>query len=117
MWHENHDLLAYHDLDGRSGLKLALQEVEGHFDGSSRAHSRSGERMRLRELDGQLVAVPVPDVRVPAGGRRVGLLALPLAKRIEQFLRLVSSQRHPGVRNRISGRPISRAGVFGTAPA
>src|SRR5262249_21321263 len=31
MWHENVDLLAYHDLDGRSGLKLALQEVDGHF--------------------------------------------------------------------------------------
>jgi hypothetical protein len=25
------DLLAYRDLDGRSGLKLALQEVDGHF--------------------------------------------------------------------------------------
>jgi len=23
MWHNNVDLLAYHDLDGRSGLKLA----------------------------------------------------------------------------------------------
>src|SRR5215472_7285935 len=31
MWHEKVDLLAYHDLDGRSGLKLALQEVDGHF--------------------------------------------------------------------------------------
>src|SRR5262249_3188927 len=31
MWHHNVDLLAYHDLDGRSGLKLALQEVDGHF--------------------------------------------------------------------------------------
>jgi hypothetical protein len=28
MWHDNVDLLAYHDLDGRSGLKLALQEVD-----------------------------------------------------------------------------------------
>jgi len=27
MWCENVDLLAYHDLDGRSGLKLALQEA------------------------------------------------------------------------------------------
>jgi hypothetical protein len=27
MWHLNVDLLAYHDLDGRSGFKLALQEV------------------------------------------------------------------------------------------
>ena len=31
MWHDNVDLLAYHDLDGRSGLKLALQEVDGQF--------------------------------------------------------------------------------------
>jgi hypothetical protein len=31
MWHENVDLLAYHDLDGRSGFKLALQEVAGRF--------------------------------------------------------------------------------------
>src|SRR5262245_57931774 len=31
MWHDNVDLLAYHDLDGRSGLKLALQEVDGWF--------------------------------------------------------------------------------------
>ena len=31
MWHHNVDLLAYHDLDGRSGLKLALQEVDGRF--------------------------------------------------------------------------------------
>ena len=31
MWHNNVDPLAYHDLDGRSGLKLALQEVDGRF--------------------------------------------------------------------------------------
>jgi len=31
MWHHNVELLAYHDLDGRSGFKLALQEVEGRF--------------------------------------------------------------------------------------
>jgi hypothetical protein len=31
MWHHNVDLLAYHDLDGRSGFKLALQEVDGRF--------------------------------------------------------------------------------------
>ena len=31
MWHDNVDLLAYHDLDGRSGFKLAMQEVEGRF--------------------------------------------------------------------------------------
>ena len=31
MWHHNVELLAYHDLDGRSGFKLALQEVDGHF--------------------------------------------------------------------------------------
>jgi hypothetical protein len=31
MWHENVDLLGYHDLDGRSGFKLALQEVAGRF--------------------------------------------------------------------------------------
>jgi hypothetical protein len=31
MWHHNVDLLAYHDLDGRSGFKLALQEAEGRF--------------------------------------------------------------------------------------
>src|SRR5262249_23977171 len=31
MWHDNVDLLAYHDLDGRSGLKLALPGVDGHF--------------------------------------------------------------------------------------
>ena len=31
MWAHNVDLLAYHDLDGRSGLKLALQEAGGRF--------------------------------------------------------------------------------------
>ena len=31
MWHHNVELLAYHDLDGRSGFKLALQEVDGRF--------------------------------------------------------------------------------------
>jgi hypothetical protein len=31
MWHHNVDLLAYHDLDGRSGFKLALQEAGGRF--------------------------------------------------------------------------------------
>jgi hypothetical protein len=31
MWARNVDLLAYHDLDGRSGFKLALQEVDGRF--------------------------------------------------------------------------------------
>src|SRR5215813_9617424 len=31
MWRENVDLLAYHDLGGRSGFKLALQEVDGRF--------------------------------------------------------------------------------------
>jgi hypothetical protein len=31
MWHHNVDLLAYHDLDGRSGFKLAMQEVDGRF--------------------------------------------------------------------------------------
>jgi hypothetical protein len=31
MWHHDVDLLAYHDLDGRSGFKLALQEVGGRF--------------------------------------------------------------------------------------
>jgi hypothetical protein len=31
MWRENVDLLAYHDLDGRSGLKLALREADGRF--------------------------------------------------------------------------------------
>jgi hypothetical protein len=31
MWHHNVELLAYHDLDGRSGFKLALQEIDGHF--------------------------------------------------------------------------------------
>ena len=31
MWCENVDLLAYHDLDGRSGLNLALQEAGGRF--------------------------------------------------------------------------------------
>ena len=31
MWRRNVDLLAYHDLDGRSGLKLALQEAGGRF--------------------------------------------------------------------------------------
>ena len=31
MWHHNVELLAYHDLDGRSGFKLALQEVGGRF--------------------------------------------------------------------------------------
>jgi hypothetical protein len=31
MWHHNVDLLAYHDLGGRSGFKLALQEVGGRF--------------------------------------------------------------------------------------
>jgi hypothetical protein len=31
MWHDDVDLLAYHDRAGRSGLKLALQEVDGRF--------------------------------------------------------------------------------------
>src|SRR5262249_52989918 len=31
MCRHNVDLLAYHDLDGRSGLKLALQEAGGRF--------------------------------------------------------------------------------------
>ena len=31
MWNHNVGLLAYHDLDGRSGFKLALQEVERRF--------------------------------------------------------------------------------------
>jgi hypothetical protein len=31
VWHHNVELLAYHDLDGRSGFKLALQEVAGRF--------------------------------------------------------------------------------------
>ena len=31
MWHHNVELLAYHDLDGRSGFKLSLQEVAGRF--------------------------------------------------------------------------------------
>ena len=31
MWRHDVDLLAYHDLDGRSGFKLALQEARGRF--------------------------------------------------------------------------------------
>lgn len=31
MWHQNVDLIAYHDLGGRSGFKLALQETGGRF--------------------------------------------------------------------------------------
>ena len=31
MWHDNVELLAYHDLDRRSGFKLALEEVAGRF--------------------------------------------------------------------------------------
>ena len=31
MWHESAGLVAYHDLDGRPGFKLALQEVAGRF--------------------------------------------------------------------------------------
>src|SRR5262249_7878678 len=31
MWRHNVDLLAYHDLGGRSGFKLALQEAGGRF--------------------------------------------------------------------------------------
>jgi len=31
MWHHNVELLAYHDLDGRSRFKLALQEVAMRF--------------------------------------------------------------------------------------
>ena len=31
MWRRNVDLLGYHDLGGRSGLKLALQEAGGRF--------------------------------------------------------------------------------------
>ena len=31
MWRRDVDLLAYHDLDGRSGFKLALQEAGGRF--------------------------------------------------------------------------------------
>ena len=32
MWHDSVDRLTYHDLNGRSGSKLALQEVAGRFD-------------------------------------------------------------------------------------
>jgi hypothetical protein len=31
MWHDNVELIADHDLQGRSGFKLASQEVEGRF--------------------------------------------------------------------------------------
>ena len=31
MWHDNVDLLAYHDLDGQSWFKLSFQEVRGRF--------------------------------------------------------------------------------------
>jgi hypothetical protein len=31
VWNKNIDLIAYHDLDGRTGLKLALQEVAGRY--------------------------------------------------------------------------------------
>lgn len=31
MWHESVGLVAYHDLDGRPGFKLALQEVADRF--------------------------------------------------------------------------------------
>ena len=31
MWHDNVELLAYYDLDGRSGFELALREVDGRF--------------------------------------------------------------------------------------
>jgi hypothetical protein len=31
MWQHNVELLSYHDLDGRSGFKLAVQEVAGRF--------------------------------------------------------------------------------------
>lgn len=31
MWQQNIEQLAYHDLDGRSSFKLALQEVDGRF--------------------------------------------------------------------------------------
>jgi len=31
MWQHHVDLLAYHDLGGRSGFKLALQEAGGRF--------------------------------------------------------------------------------------
>jgi hypothetical protein len=41
MWHRNVDLLAYHDLGGRSGFKLALQEADG---GSSCTSPGSGTR-------------------------------------------------------------------------
>jgi hypothetical protein len=35
MWRRDVDLLAYHDLDGRSGFKLALQEVGGRSSSTS----------------------------------------------------------------------------------
>jgi hypothetical protein len=31
MWHHNVESLAYHDLDGRAGFNLAVQEVAGRF--------------------------------------------------------------------------------------
>lgn len=31
MWRENVELVAYHDLDGRPGFKLAIQEQDGRF--------------------------------------------------------------------------------------
>jgi hypothetical protein len=31
MWRRDVDLLAYHDLDGRSGFRLALRQAEGRF--------------------------------------------------------------------------------------
>ena len=44
MWQRNVDLLAYHDLGGRSGLKLALQEAGGRFFLSTPARRRSRTR-------------------------------------------------------------------------
>lgn len=31
MWRQNVELIAYHDLEGRSGFKLAIQELNGRF--------------------------------------------------------------------------------------
>src|SRR5215469_8715086 len=84
MWRHNVDLLAYHDLDGRSGLKLALQEVDGRFflyvagfwhSGWSILEVTDPEHPQLlRWLDGPRRTMPVhvevaDGVRLPRRGR------------------------------------------------
>jgi hypothetical protein len=72
MWQHNVDLLAYHDLDGQSGFKLALQEVDGRFSSTSPdpaspktagswwhpgQHKAAGEAYTLEDYGGSLTGL------------------------------------------------------------